>query len=287
MVKINVLLVLLIAVSSCAGARESVTLDGAWRFRMDPDNQGRTQRWHMQRLPETVQLPGTMDQNQKGDANNKRDLTMNLSRPLSYVGNAWYQRDMVIPQEWANQHITLNLERSKLTSVWIDDQLIGRNNSLGCQQVYDLTGKVKPGKHTLTICVDNKTKPGESGGHQITDQTQTNWNGIIGTMALRVDDPVWIKRVLVYPDLQEKRVRIKLTLGNITGAVAKGTIAMDASCKTNDHAHLVQPASYSFSADSTSQTVEYIYLLGEKAFEWDEFTPNLYTLNVKLNADKH
>ena len=202
MVKINVLLVLLIAVASCAGARESVTLDGAWRFRMDPDNQGRTQRWYMQRLQETVQLPGTMDQNQKGEANNKRDLTMHLSRPFSYVGNAWYQRDMVIPQEWANQHITLNLERSKLTSVWIDDQLIGRNNSLGCQQVYDLTGKVKPGKHTLTICVDNKTKPGESGGHQITDQTQTNWNGIIGTMALRVDDPVWIKRVLVYPDLK-------------------------------------------------------------------------------------
>jgi len=287
MVKTNVLLVLLIALSSFPGARESVTLDGAWRFRMDPDNQGRTQRWHMQKLPETVQLPGTMAQNQKGEANNKRDVTMNLSRPIGFVGNAWYQRDMVIPQEWANQHITLNLERSKLTSVWIDDQLIGRNNSLGCQQVYDLTGKVKPGKHTLTICVDNKTKPGESGGHQITDQTQTNWNGIIGTMALRVDDPVWIKRVLVYPDLQEKRVRIKLTLGNITGAVAKGTITMDASCQTNDHAHLVQPASYSFAADSTSQTVESIYLLGEKAFEWDEFTPNLYTLNVTLKADKH
>ena len=283
----SILAVCLVVLSCWAGARESVALDGTWHFRMDPDNQGRTQRWHTQRLPESVELPGTMDQNQKGEANSKRDLTTHLSRPFHYVGHAWYQRDIVIPPEWKGQHITLHLERSKLTTVWVDDQLIGSHDSLGCPQVYDLTGAVRPGKHTLTVGVDNKTRPGESGGHQITDETQTNWNGIIGRVTLQACDPVWIQRVLVDPDLEEKQVRVRLTIGNITGAVAKGTITMDASCGGNGQDHLVQPRSYSFATDAASQTVEYVYPLGAKALEWDEFTPHLYSLNVKLDAGGH
>jgi len=280
----NILIILFFVISTYVGARESVMLDGTWRFKMDPNNQGRTQRWHMQRLQETVQLPGTMDQNQLGETNNNHNFTMHLSRQFNYVGNAWYQRDIIIPQAWANQHISLNLERTKLTSIWIDNQLIGNNNSLGCQQIYDLSGKIKPGKHTLTICVDNKTKPGESGGHQITDQTQTNWNGIIGVMKLCADDPLWIKHVLVYPDLKEKQVLVKLTIGNITGASARGMVAIHASGGTNEYAHLIKPVFYSFVSDSVCQTFEYIYPLGENALEWNEFTPNLYSLNVKLNA---
>ena len=155
-----------ILVSAIAGAGETIPLEGTWRFKLDPDVQGESQRWFASKLPETVRLPGTTDQNQKGKANTKRDVTMNLSSRFGYVGHAWYQRDIAIPREWKNQHITLNLERSKLTSVWIDDKLLGHNDSLGCEQTYDLSGRVEPGKHTLTIRVDNKTRPGESGGHR-------------------------------------------------------------------------------------------------------------------------
>ncbi|MFN8095008.1 MAG: hypothetical protein U0599_22800 [Vicinamibacteria bacterium] len=37
--------------------------------------------------------------------------------------------------------------------------------------------------------------------HQVSDHTQTNWNGVIGEVGLRVTDAVWLEDVQVYPDL--------------------------------------------------------------------------------------
>ena len=285
--KTKVILLTLAMVSICMGALEPIHLDGEWRFRTDPDDHGEAQEWFRQKLPEAVQLPGTMAQNQKGAINDDRDFTMHLSSRYLYQGSAWYQRDIVIPPEWADQQITLHLERSKLTSVWVNDTFLGSNDSLGCEQVYTLSGKVKPGQHTLTIRVDNKTRPGASGGHQITNSTQTNWNGIIGQISLRANPPVWIQGVLAYPDTEQKLVNVKLTLGNRTGASVQGSITMDAHCKNGSLSHDVSSVTHVFSSGQDNQTLEYVYPLGEQALEWDEFEPNLYTLNVTLDTGAH
>ena len=80
--KLNVVILLLIVAFCCGCATELAGLDGSWRFRMDPDDKGQSQQWYLQKFTDTVQLPGTMDQNQKGNANNNRNFTMHLSRPL-------------------------------------------------------------------------------------------------------------------------------------------------------------------------------------------------------------
>lgn len=279
--------VYLAVIACCFAGRDSLSLDGIWRFEMDPDKQGRPQQWNLRNLTDSIRLPGTMDQNKKGFRNTDRTLTTHLSRPFTYVGKAWYQRDIEIPDEWAGKHVTLRLERSKLTSVWIDGHLIGSSDCLGSEQVYDLSGKVGPGSHVLTICVDNETLPVNKVGHQITDQTQTNFNGIIGEIKLLASDPVWIKRALVYPRLEEKQVRVKLTIGNMTNSAAGGSVSISAGSVAGQLDHVVDPASYSFATDSTERTFDYIYTLGEDALEWDEFTPNLYSMKVALKSGEY
>lgn len=260
------------------------SLAGTWAFRMDPDDVGQQQQWYAGALNDSVQLPGTMDQNEKGYVNNNHQFTSHLSRPFQYSGKAWYQRQIEIASDWADKHVTLHLERSKLTTVWLDDQLIGSNDSLGCEQVYDLTGKADPGRHVLTICVDNKTRPGVNGGHQITDHTQTNWNGIIGRIEIRMAPKVYIERALAYPNVQDKSVRVKVTVGNVDQEQVRGDLRFSVRCVTDSQQLSPESQSYSFVFTGKTRTFEYVYPLGDDALLWDEFTPNLYELTIALDT---
>jgi hypothetical protein len=60
--------------------------------------------------------------------------------------------------------------------------------------------------------------------HSISDETQGNWNGIIGKIALEATPPVWIDDVQVLPHAKEKFVDVEVTIGNLTGATRKRTV---------------------------------------------------------------
>ncbi|WP_428982842.1 sugar-binding domain-containing protein [Paraglaciecola aquimarina] len=68
-----------------------------------------------------------------------------LTRPHFYVGKAWYQRDIYIPQEWTNKRIHLFLERAHwITEVWINQHKIGSQDSLSTPHEYDLSQFLTP-----------------------------------------------------------------------------------------------------------------------------------------------
>ena len=74
-----------------------------------------------------------------------------------YVGAAWYQRDVEIPADWQGKRVVLSLERPHWeTRVWLDGRTVGSNDSLSTPHVYDLGTGSRPGKHRLTIRVDNR-----------------------------------------------------------------------------------------------------------------------------------
>lgn len=73
-----------------------------------------------------------------------------------YTGVAWYQRDIDIPAGWQEKAIRLFFERCHWESrVWIDSVEVGMRNTLSAPQEYDLTGLLTPGKHVITVRVDN------------------------------------------------------------------------------------------------------------------------------------
>ena len=82
----------------------------------------------------------------------------------------------------------LFLERTKPTWVYLDGKLVDSCNLISTPQRYILP-KMKSGKHQLEIVVDNSRGVPEQvygSSHAYTEDTQTNWNGIIGEILLEV-----------------------------------------------------------------------------------------------------
>jgi len=300
---------------SCAkDARHIIDLSGEWKFRSDPLDQGITEAWFGQELPEKILLPGSMTENGKGDdismhtkwtgyivdsawyyddkyAPYRKDGNIKLPYWLQpekhYVGAAWYQKVVEIPADWEGKSIILNLERPHWeTQVWVDDQSIGMQNSLSAPHIYDLTDKLVPGQHTLTIRIDNRVKDFNPGlnSHAITDHTQTNWNGMVGKMTLEALAPVTIRDIRTFPDVEGKQVSLKISIRNYTGERQECSITVMATDAGDRAAEKIPELTQIIQIDDAWSEIEIVYPMGESPLLWDEHDPNLYTINVKLES---
>ena len=152
----------------------SMSLDGNWRFALDPTDSGERQQWFNQKLLYPIKLPGILQAQLNGFPittntpwvlslydrfwylrDEYKDYTQPgkvkvpfLSQPpRHYLGAAWYQRDIEIFQYQAIRRFVLTLERPHWeTTVWLDGKKIGSDRSLVAPHNYEL-GNLTPGRH--------------------------------------------------------------------------------------------------------------------------------------------
>jgi len=268
--------------SQTALGEEKISLAGQWNFKLDPDGVGMEKKWFSAALPDAAHLPGSLDEQGLGDKYTEKSLH-HLTREYSYVGQAWFQKTVTIPDDWDRKRITLFLEKCHWeTTAWVDGNYIGSLNSLSVPHVYDLSYWMRPGKHTLTVRVDNTLKiriyhssAEMKWTHEFSDEGQTNWNGIIGRIELRASEKVWVENIRTYPDLDKKKLRVNITVGNTTGESIKGDVSVDFVGTENKIA---------FSADSAKSEVDIIIPIKDTVALWDEFEPRLHELSVKVAA---
>ena len=287
-------------VASTAFASEDISLAGQWRFSRDDQDAGVNQRWYASPLaaaaevPATIRLPGTTDEAKAGRPNPKKPTLDGLYRPNVYRGAAWYQRDVEIPEAWRGKRVSLFLERVRWTSrAWLDGQPIGdAEDSLIAPHVYDLGAAVAPGRHVLTIRVDNflKLKLGTFVS-ALFGGTETDMNGIIGRLELRATDPVAIDDLQVYPNVARKLVRLRVRLGNATGRPGRGTLHAEVSLRDKEERAMATiPAKVAAKTativwDEKGGSAELELPLGDDVKLWDEFVPNLYWVRVRFDGD--
>ena len=194
---------------------------------------------------------------------------------------------MEIPAAWQGKRVSLFLERAHgETRVWLDGRQQGTQNSVIAPQVFDLGVGLSPGKHRLTICTDNTRRLNLGPICSIRDEgTQTNWNGLLGKIELRAANTLGIEDVQVYPDVDRKLVKVRVTIANATGKEAAGFLTLVAGDQQSpSNTYSLGPAK-SFTAGDARKTIEVELPLGEKVQLWDEFSPALYDLHVGLAAD--
>jgi len=270
-------------VHSAMADEATLSLAGTWRFRLDAKDVGVAERWFAMEFEDTVQLPGTTDENHKGIKKDEQCIDR-LSRVWYWKGPAWYQRRVTIPDSWNGKRITLFLERTKNTRVWVDKAFCGWEDTLGAPQVFDVTAAMTPGEHTLTVLVDNARLPPVGPSHAVDERTQTNWNGIVGKMELRANDPVWLEDVQVYPDAAKKQARVRVVIGNSTGQPALGRITV--GCETDVAAKPVpfKTQTINVKAAEKQDVVEFTYQPGDDVPLWDEFQPAMLRLKLDLET---
>lgn len=303
---LRIALSIIILTCSASGIRAQVSLAGDWRFALDRIDAGVRERWFTKDLTDRIKLPGILQAQGYGDEVSTRTpwvLSLYDRRwylredyqayindgavkvpflsqpPRHYLGAAWYQRDIDIPAEWASRRAVLTLERPHWeTSVWVDEEKFGSLISLCVPHVYDL-GYLTPGRHRLTIRVDNRMLlPYRPDSHSVSDSLGSSWNGIVGEVSISSTTPVWIDDAQIFPDLEKKSVSISVKIGNITGKTGAGTLSVDAGPN-----HMVTiPATWNADGGRVVATVS----LGESAQTWDEFHPNIQQLRLVLKGDQ-
>jgi hypothetical protein len=294
---------------SLLGSDPEVDLSGTWAFQLDPEDQGVDGKWFERALSQRIRLPGSLQAqgfghdvalNTKwtGDIVDKSYFTSpryakyrepgNIKYPCwlqpekHYAGAAWFQREIDIPAGWKGRRAVLTLERPHWgTRVWVDGTEVGTGDSLSTPHVFDLGAALAPGKHRLTIRVDNRmiVNVGPN-SHSVSDHTQSNWNGIVGRLTLSARPLVWIDDVQVYPDAARKAALVKVRVGSAARAAGRGTLKLSASSP----AHEVPEKTVEIEIAETGGAAEIDLPLGDGAPLWDEFSPVLHRLAVELDA---
>lgn len=265
-------------------AEPTLDLSGMWRFQLDPMGFGKTpgSELYLDKLSETIMLPGSTDQGGKGIKNTARYVDR-LSRKFEYQGAAWYQREVVIPDNWAGKEIYLNLERCHWeTTVYVDGKLAGMEERLGTPNTFFLTSFMPPGVHTLTLCVNNGLKyPMDQWNHGTTEYTQTNWNGVVGQLTLLAKEKAHLRQINVYPDVIRRQIEVTIQPTPLqTGQ--NGTLHLRVREKDGKVI-----ATKTLTADSLQvrSGIRQTLSMGHSIKYWDEFSPNLYELEATWSVD--
>ena len=98
----------------------------------------------------------------------------------------------------------------------------------------------------ITIRIDNRIKEINVGpdSHSITDQTQGNWNGIVGRIELQATPKVHLEDIQVYPDLSNQKALVRMNIRSASST--KGEITLSAASFNTDIQHKVAPVHQSF-----------------------------------------
>lgn len=293
-------------------AQNAIDLSGIWQFRIDRDT-----------TYETIELPGSMPQQMKGDdvsihtqwvgaiydssffynpfmekyrrAGGEIKLPFFLTPQKHYSGKAWYRKTITLPQGSKTMY-RLYLERPHIaTKVWVNDTQVAVNdgyasspdsalNSLSVPHVFPLGNLLHNGENTITICVDNTPSVANVGpdSHSVTDQTQGNWNGIVGKIELQ--PYLYLDKVQVFPDIDNRKAIVKLKMSALkSNENVSITISAESFNTAKRHIVVSEPLSVCFN-DRQTKTVEMTLDMGEEMLLWDEFCPQMYRLNVEIKG---
>lgn len=280
------------------GQNHIINLAGKWHFA-----QGDVPSYEDQ-----VDLPGSMLTNGKGDAvtvntrwvsslydssyyfnpymekyrvPGKMKFPFFLTPSKHYVGNAWYKRSVFVPKDWKHRRVVLFLERPHIeTTVFVNGKEAGRDSSLSVPHEFDITPYVLWGKdNEITLKIYNGIEHVCVGqdSHSVTDQTQGDWNGVVGRMELQSKPMDYIKDLQVYPDVDNNRIRVRMVMADKRRRHDVQFFLL----KSNGGA-AEKLKGMRFLGD----TLSVLLPMGDKVELWDEFNPHVYTLSVLMDGER-
>lgn len=271
------------------------SLDGTWNVRLADGTVG------------TMRLPGTLDEsgighkdcganqwhpdaalgNAEGEIDKDAPIATRFTRRFTYEGEARISREVEIA-DYGKDRLFIKAERARALRLMVDEKECGvfLKGTLSTPYIFELTG-IEPGTHELTFISDNSypgmPKDAICYSSAATDETQTNWNGIVGELFMYTKPQSFISGLYVYPRLKSGDVKGNKPEDFVLDVCARVELA-DKSCDCR----LVfsSPALKSDVTTNITDGESEIRLeglqLGDNVRLWDEDDASLYDMNVKL-----
>ena len=264
---------------AATGGRASISLDGLWRFRMDPKGQGRGGRWFDAGVPFAAQIrvPGAWSAQGFGEPAQKVRH--------HFEGKGWYRRQVRIPREWRGRRVFLTIGGvHRYAKVWANGKFLGEHIGYLSDFEYDITRHVEPGKMaTLALCVDSKQRWDVdclTGCVDIIDAMFVSWGGIWGHVALEARGETWLTDLFVQPQIDPPACRVSAVL-------AGKAIAAGVRLEVVDGRGRVVASETMLWKDprKAGRTVEITARIPEAKL-WSPNAPHLYTARLILQKDR-
>jgi len=279
---------------------QTIPLAGEWQMRVDAEGVGIKEKYFNDQFSgETGQLPGTHQDNLKGNNYSRKELGR-FTHLSSFRGCIWYQKSVEI--EDISKEYTLFMKRCGWESnVWINGKYVGTQNSLVAPHEYTLTSYLCEGNNTITLMFDNANRKGiglvpdenemilhyhltqdvkkeaklNCGGHQFKVH---NWNGALGAVELLVREKLSIVKADVFSDIRASKVDVRVLIKNSSKAARNIRLSanVDGINKTVDHKL----------SGALEETLTFAMPISNPQL-WSEYNPFLYTLKLQLGSQQH
>lgn len=243
-------------------------ISGVWELSLDSECCGKKD------FNDTIVMSNSTSNACKGELNDAREDGF-LTDAYKFEGWAWFRKNVDIDTS-KGKVIKLFLERTRITTVYVNGKEAGTQESLVAPHVYDITDLVNDGVNEIVVCVANvgyKTK----GGHLTSQDTQSNWNGITGRMEIQYFSADHAENVMVFSNAAEKTLHIT---ADMTGS-GSGKAFISAESFNGKLIHCPETVEVAYSGGKLDHT----YFLGDEALLWDEHEPNLYKLKIAVGDD--
>ena len=267
--------------------KKTIDLSGTFGFLLDTKKEGLQHHFEQKKFTDTIQLPGTTSQAQKGPVNQERPLGY-LTDLYKMEGYSWYQKTLSIDPSDLGKTFYLTLERTRVSYVWVDETFVGSFDSFVSQHVYDLSSYIISEDPVLTIMVSN-TDYKVPGGHMTSPDTQTNWNGILGNITLSIYDSIHITAVKADCDYKNQSALLTIQVDNLMDCREDCCITVSSHmCHLEESGCVLTPGASEYQTEETlsggKNEITLTYDLSEPAHLWDEEDPYFYKLTVSVIA---
>jgi hypothetical protein len=289
--------------------QNTLSLAGTWRFRPGAAGEDEAAAIRDDWAGVPTELPGSLQQQGIGDpptiegpwigtffdrrffeapehANDREPgrlrLPFWLTPSVRFSGAAWYRRSFDVPAEWAGMRLAVVLERVHWRStVWLDDRLLGTCDSLSVPHIHEVGENCVAGRHVLTMRIENGLLIDLGvNSHSISDNTQGDWNGVVGRIQIVATPRVRIGKLEVFPDATRRRASVR---GRVDGADEGAHVAVhafvDGECAgSNTVARTETGAGGEFLTELE---------LVQAARTWSEFSPVLHRIVAEVEESGH
>ncbi|HTX35148.1 MAG TPA: glycoside hydrolase family 2 TIM barrel-domain containing protein [Bryobacteraceae bacterium] len=270
------------AQTPCAQAftgQARVSLNGLWRFRLDPQANGDAAGWPLSETPSAgwreVSVPHTWQVEQDN---------------AGYRGLAWYRRSFEAPAAWSGRAVRLEFEAVFHTAtVWVNGKAAGRHIGKGYTAfTLDIGGLLRYGaSNTVAVKVDNAFDDSMLPRGQSSDWAHDG--GIYRSVHLLVTPPVFIESVAIDadPDLAARLAPLAVTavIRNTSSSLWTGAASYFIIDEATGNPALAAPAAASLriaAGETLTVPLPPAVLRDPKLWHFDR--PNLYTLRAELSS---
>ncbi len=175
---------------------------------------------------------------------------------------AWYRKDFYLPQSWEYQHVVLFLERpGAATKICVNGVNAG-------QQQWTTT----PHQYNVTPCLKF------GGRNKIEIYSEGTFEG---KMELRAQpDGLYLEQVRLQPKPFKGEVEVELELGGMASIFSRDFVVLMVKRENVEKADV-----YERYFDVTGNHMKVSVPVGDMIALWDEFTPNLYRIGIRVGED--